>query len=1146
MKLARLFVGGSFLLLVVAVLFLQPDRSISDQAGGRSFAGAAPAANDGPSGQVIVSEPVVPVLVGPARDLPPYVLEPTLDREINPRQQPYGPRVEDFIFEGGPDPLLALQEAAPAASDRGFDTPIFNFDGPGYQFLHPPDTNGAVGKDHYIQMINATVVSIYNKYTGALILQFDLGVLGGCSTGIGDPIVLYDHLADRWLLSEFGPGSSLCVFISQTADPTGAYYSYQFPTPNFPDYPKYGVWPDGYYVSTNESSPAAYALNRSTMLTGAPATSQRFTAPDLSGFGFQALTPSDWDGFTPPPAGAPNYFMRHRDTEAHGPSGFPTEDFLEVWAFHVDWTTPANSTFTQVANIATAEFDSNICGLLPFNGIAMPGVPKCAGNSLDPIREVVMFKLQYRNFGSYEVLVGNLVTDASGNDDAGIRWFELRKVGAGAWTLYQEGTYAPDAHSRWMGAIAMDGSGNIAMGYNVSSSTVHPSLRYVGRLAGDPLGTMPQGEYTLIAGAGTNGSNRYGDYSGISVDPIDDCTFWFTGEYNLSNQWSTRIGAFRFDACGSAGFAMSTSPASQDICVGSNANYTVTTFEIGSFSGNVSLAAVNNPGSAVFVPNPVTVPGSSNLTISSAAAGSYTFKVVGTSIVTPTLEFTNTVDLNVLGSAPSAPTLVSPPNGATGVSTSAPLSWNSVASAVDYTVEVASDAAFTNIVYSNTVAGTSDTATGLNVLTQYFWRVRANNACGASANSAVWSFTTGELYCNSTPISIPSSGPGSPYPSNIAIAGSGSSVIDVNVHLVGLSHTWPDDIDILVVGPQGQNLIIMSDAGGSNDLVNVDLIFDDAAASQLPDSSQITAGTYKPTNYGAGDTFPAPAPAPSSATTLSTFDGTNPNGTWSLYVVDDTGSDSGNLAGGWCLEVGTTGAVNTPPTITTAGITTPIDEDDTATLSGTFTDPDAGDTFTLTVDWGDGSAPEVFNYPAGTTSFSESHQYLDDDPTGTPSDVLDVNLLLEDDAGGSDTDMVQVTVNNVDPVVNAGADISVLLGNPAAFNGSFTDVGTLDSHTIEWDFGDGATASGSLTPTHTYTATGVYSVTLTVTDDDTGVGSDSLTVMVVDEYTIYLPVIFLDAPTAQPEAAAPPAEAGLLILPAAVFGLWTRRRRRDD
>jgi subtilisin-like proprotein convertase family protein len=598
-------------------------------------------------------------------------------------------------------------------------------------------------------------------------------------------------------------------------------------------------------------------------------------------------------------------------------------------------------------------------------------------------------------------------------------------------------------------------------------------------------------------------------------------------------------------------FSLGVTPSSLDVCAPSNAVYTVNVGSILGYTDPVTLNAGGNPAGTTtnFSVNPVIPPGSSTLTIGNtgaASAGSYDIDVVG---VAPTSTHTTTVWLNLYTATPAAPTLVSPPNGATGVNTSAVLTWNAAANATGYTVEVASDAAFTNIVYSNTVAGTSDTATGLNVLTQYFWRVRANNVCGSGVNSAVWSFTTAALYCNSTPISIPSSGPGSPYPSNIAVAGSGSSVVDVNVHLVGLSHTWPDDIDILVVGPQGQNLIIMSDAGGSNDLVNVDLIFDDAAASQLPDSSQITAGTYKPTNYGAGDTFPAPAPAPSSATTLSTFDGTNPNGTWSLYVVDDTGSDSGNLAGGWCLEVGTTGAVNTPPTITTAGITTPIDEDDTATLSGTFTDPDAGDTFTLTVDWGDGSAPEVFNYPAGTTSFSESHQYLDDDPTGTPSDVLDVDLLLEDDAGGSDSDTVQVTVNNVDPVVNAGSNISVVLGNPAAFNGSFTDVGTLDSHTIEWDFGDGATASGSLTPTHTYTATGVYSVTLTVTDDDTGVGSDSLTVMMVDEYTIYLPVIFLDAPTAQPAPAAPlsaaPFGAGLLVLPAAVLGLiplWRWRK----
>jgi PKD repeat protein len=287
----------------------------------------------------------------------------------------------------------------------------------------------------------------------------------------------------------------------------------------------------------------------------------------------------------------------------------------------------------------------------------------------------------------------------------------------------------------------------------------------------------------------------------------------------------------------------------------------------------------------------------------------------------------------------------------------------------------------------------------------------------------------------------------------------------------------------------------MSDAGGSADLVNVDLVFDDAAASQLPDSTQITAGTYKPTNYGVGDTFPAPAPAPSAATTLSTFDGTDPNGTWSLYVVDDTGGDSGNLAGGWCLDVVTTGG-NTAPTITSATITTPIDENDTATLDGTFNDPDQGDSFTLTVDWGDGSAPEVFNYPAGTTSFSESHQYLDDDPTGTPSDVYAVSVMLADSGGGTATAALDVTVNNVAPAVNAGPDFSVVLGAPADFSGSFTDVGTLDTHTYEWDFDDGNTDSTTLTPSHTFGAVGIYAVTLTVTDDDTGVGTDTVVVTV--------------------------------------------------
>ena len=459
----------------------------------------AVAQQDGNDAQIIVSNPVYPVLTMPASDAPTPVIVPAYPQEINPRKNYRTDFDPNFTVQGGPDPLLPLQLAAPPAAFDAFDTPIFNFDGQGYTFLNPPDTVGDVGANHYIQMINATLVAVYNKATGGLLQQFDLTTLGGCTTGNGDPIVLYDQMADRWLLSEFGAGNSLCVFISQTADPLGAYYSYQFTTPSFPDYPKYAVWPDAYYVTANESSPSAFALDRNKMLAGLAATSQRFTAPSLSGFGFQAMTPSDLDGMNPPPPGAPNYIMRHRDTEAHGPGGLPVSDILEIWAFHVDFATPANSTFTQLPNIVTAEFDSDLCGFSSFFCIGMPGVPQGSSSSLDPLREVIMNRLAYRNFGDHETLVGNFVTDVDGANTGGVRWFELRKVGAGAWSLYQEGTYSPTTDNRWMGGIAMDGAGNIALGYNVSAfgGLVYPSLRYAGRLSSDPLGTMPQGRVHL-------------------------------------------------------------------------------------------------------------------------------------------------------------------------------------------------------------------------------------------------------------------------------------------------------------------------------------------------------------------------------------------------------------------------------------------------------------------------------------------------------------------------------------------------------------------------------------------------------------------------------------------------------------------------
>ncbi len=550
---------GAFLIVALAAVILWSPAGLSappSDTGQRSAAGVnllAPQQQETSTGDDFVTEPVTPMLTVDAASLPEARLEFTLDREINPRLATNTVFDPDYNPDYGPDPLLQAQEDAGPAAVDAFGTPILNFNGQGYTFVNPPDTVGDVGPSHYVQMINGSggaAVRLYNKTTGAPIGNtFSLDNLatgGACANGAGDPIVLYDQAANRWMLSEFaGSGNHLCVYISRTADPGGQYWFYDFTTPNFPDYPHYGVWPNAYYVSTNESGgPAAYALERSKMLNGQSAQYVRRTASSLSGFGFQALTPADLDGPTAPPSGSPGIFMRHRDTEAHGPAGMPSKDLLEVWQFTVNWANTAAATFSKIADIQVSEFDSTLCGLTSFACIPQPGT----GVKLDPLREVVMNRLGYRNFSNRQALVGNFTTDV-GSDRAGVRWFELRKTGAN-WTLYQEGTYAPGSLNRWMGGIAMDKSGNIALAYNVASSSTYPGIRYAGRLSSDPLNTLPQAEYTIVNGTGSNSSNRYGDYSAMSIDPADDCTFWFTGQWNASSTWSTRIAKFKFDQCG--------------------------------------------------------------------------------------------------------------------------------------------------------------------------------------------------------------------------------------------------------------------------------------------------------------------------------------------------------------------------------------------------------------------------------------------------------------------------------------------------------------------------------------------------------------------------------------------------------------------
>ena len=453
------------------------------------------------------------------------------------------------------DSLMQKQRALAESSMSNNRAVEQQFEGGGYTGVNPPDTTGDVGLDYYIQAINSSsgsIFRVYDKDTGALVtgpINMETLGTGNCATGAGDPIVLFDEMANRWLLSEFSSfGNNLCVYISQTSDPiSGGWFAYSFASPTFPDYPKYGVGVDAYYVGTNESNPTVYALDRTAMLAGSAAAMVRLEGADLAGFGFQMIQPADHEGSTPMPAGTPGYFLRHRDDEVHNAgSNNPLEDYVELWAYNVDFVNTANSTFTKVDDFAVAEFDSDLCGLFSFFCFPQAG----STTTLDPLREVVMHRVQYRNFGSYETIIGNFVTDVDGTDHGGIRWFELRRQG-GSWSLFQEGTYSPDSKNRWMGSIAMDKDGNIALAYSWGSSIDFPGIRYTGRLAGDASGVMTEAETTLVVGTDDNASNRWGDYSHLALDPEDECTFWYTNQYGKENgQWGTHIASFKFDSCG--------------------------------------------------------------------------------------------------------------------------------------------------------------------------------------------------------------------------------------------------------------------------------------------------------------------------------------------------------------------------------------------------------------------------------------------------------------------------------------------------------------------------------------------------------------------------------------------------------------------
>ena len=426
----------------------------------------------------------------------------------------------------------------------------------------PPDTEGDVGPSHYFEWVNL-VFQIYDK-SGNPILSNPLpgnafwsGFGGPCeSDNDGDPIVLYDHFANRWFVQQFSTTSPyrLCIALSQTNDPTGSYYrwEYVFSNNKFPDYPKVGVWPNAYYVGFNQflnlsswSGAGALGLCKADMLAGNPAAPMVYF--DLYGVNpdFGNMFPANADGAV---SGTPDGIFVEWD-EA-GWLGDPT-DTLRLWYFHLDCATPANSTFGLAGQpnqlIATADIDSDMCGY-SRNCIPQQGTSQ----KLDALSDRLMYPIQYREFATHRTLVMAQTVDATGGDLAGVHWRELRDSGSG-WAVFQEGTYAPaDGNHRWMPSAAMDASGNICVAYSVSGSTMYPSAAYACREAGDSPGTLGN-EVIYQPGTGyQGGGNRWGDYSATQLDPIDDCTFWTVQEYGRASgsfYWSTSVASFKMSSC---------------------------------------------------------------------------------------------------------------------------------------------------------------------------------------------------------------------------------------------------------------------------------------------------------------------------------------------------------------------------------------------------------------------------------------------------------------------------------------------------------------------------------------------------------------------------------------------------------------------
>ena len=673
----------------------------------------------------------------------------------------------------------AAQTEAPAAV---MPSPLSSFFGLTFSAWGdgwPPDTNGDAGPVYYIQTVN-TSVGIFNKSTGAQVSAFSFDTLmsqGFAPThpcynkNYGDPVVVWDPATDRWFISDFafsvdGSGNPVsptyeCIAVSQTSDPvSGGWYFYALASSDyFPDYPKVGIWPDGLYITANMFAYTgsgsfqlvrAWVLNKAQMVAGQTASVQSVNLPaTISGASVFSALPSTYHTVTgAPPAGRENFI-----------ASIWSSKLARVWKWHVDWTTPANSTFTGPSNVTLSTWNQ-----------APSTVAELGGNALDTLGERLMMQAQYTNIGGVESLwLTHTVANAGATSLAAPRWYQINVTGGSVVTSapIQQSTWAPDtSYSRWMGSLAVDKNGNMALGYSRASSTAYPAIYYAGRLANDPASTLGQGETLLHQGLGyqcctfSDGStnSRWGDYSAMTIDP-DGCTFWYTTEYydskattNAGNDWQTRIGSFRFADCSATpDFSLNAAPATLNACAGSDAAYIVTLNALNGFNSPVTLNATGLPAgtTSAFAPNPAAPPGSSILTVgntAAAVAGEYSIALTGTS---GALNHAADVTLTLATGLPAAATLTAPTDGSTDLATTPTFTWNAATGATSYDIQVATDPAFDSVVASATglTSASFSPASALSYDTVYYWRVNTVNGCGGKLSTIFAFRTAGSAVC---------------------------------------------------------------------------------------------------------------------------------------------------------------------------------------------------------------------------------------------------------------------------------------------------------------------------------------------------------------------------------------------------------------